>query len=183
MILTSNLQRWIIPLIVLPGTALVFVPLLIVHVTRGADFTFASAGENPARLWLAILLGASGAILSLWSMGTFLHWGDGTAAPWDPPRRFVVAGPYAHVRNPMLIGVIAMQLAEALLLQSWPLGIWAAVFFAANAIYFPLVEEPRLLVRFGNDYRVYSQHVRRWIPRWSPWKQVPLQGGRRAKGE
>ena len=101
----------------------------------------------------------------------FFRFGDGTAAPWDPPQRLVVVGPYRHVRNPMLTGVIAILFAESLLLQSWPIGIWATVFSIGNAIYFPLVEEPGLLARFGDDYRVYCQHVGRWIPRLSPWQQ------------
>ena len=104
-------------------------------------------------------------------MRLFLHVGRGTPAPWDPPRRLVVQGPYRHVRNPMITSVIAMLLAETLLFASWPLAAWMVVFFAVNAVYFPLSEEKGLEKRFGEDYRIYRDNVPRWIPRLRPWTQ------------
>jgi protein-S-isoprenylcysteine O-methyltransferase Ste14 len=44
------------------------------------------------------------------------------------------------------------------------------VVFAVNAVYFPLVEEPGLRRRFGEDYDAYRANVPRWIPRRRPWK-------------
>jgi hypothetical protein len=41
----------------------------------------------------------------------------------------------------MIIGALLMLLAEALLLQSWPVAVWLMVFFIGNAIYFQLIEE------------------------------------------
>lgn len=161
-------------MLVLPGTVLVLIPLLILWATHGTNFAATPAGPKSMSFWLAVLFAIPGATLSIRSMSVFFRFGDGTAAPWDPPQRLVVVGPYRHVRNPMLVGVIAMLIAESLLLQSSPLGIWVAVFSIGNAIYFPLVEEPGLLARFGDDYRVYSQHVGRWIPRLSPWQHPQL---------
>jgi protein-S-isoprenylcysteine O-methyltransferase Ste14 len=40
-----------------------------------------------------------------------------------------------------------------------------AVFGLVNAIYFPLVEEPALLRRFGAEYEEYCSRVPRWLPR------------------
>jgi protein-S-isoprenylcysteine O-methyltransferase Ste14 len=101
-----------------------------------------------------------------------MKFGQGTPAPWDPPKKFVVRGPYRHVRNPMIIGVLLMLLAEAMVLQSWPITGWMIVFFIGNAIYFPLVEEKGLEKRFGQDYRQYKAHVHRWIPRIRAWQQA-----------
>jgi len=39
-----------------------------------------------------------------------------------------------------------------------------------NAIYIPLVEEPGLERRFGDDYFLYKKNVPRWIPRLRPWE-------------
>jgi protein-S-isoprenylcysteine O-methyltransferase Ste14 len=163
------MSRWVIPIIVLPGTVLVFVPLVIVWLTRNAEFAASVAGPNSAAFWLGMLFGVPGVLFSISAMSMFFRFGEGTAAPWDPPQRLVVAGPYRYVRNPMLAGVIAILIAESLLFQSWPMGIWAAVFAVGNAVYFPLFEEPPLLERFGDDYRVYCQNVPRWIPRPKPW--------------
>jgi len=38
--------------------------------------------------------------------------GKGTPAPFDPPRKLVIRGPYRFVRNPMYIGA-GMTLAGA----------------------------------------------------------------------
>jgi len=81
----------------------------------------------------------------------------------------VLRGPYRYVRNPMMIGVMLILLAEALLLQSWGIAIWFVVFLLLNLIYLPRVEEKGLEQRFGEDYRQYKAHVPRWIPRLTPW--------------
>ena len=171
----GNLSRWIIPVVVLPGTALVFVPLLIVWLSHGTPVAVVPAAPDSITFWLAFAFGVPGAVLSLWAMKMFFRFGEGTPAPWDPPKHFVVEGPYRHVRNPMLSGVVALQIAEAFLLQSWPLAIWAGVFFVVNTIYFRHREEPGLLARFGDDYRIYCQNVRRWLPRLKPW-DLPEEG-------
>ena len=44
------------------------------------------------------------------------------------------------------------------------------LFFAGNAVYFPLFEEKDLEKRFGEDYRRYKVHVPRWVPRLRGWK-------------
>lgn len=43
-----------------------------------------------------------GGTLFVASLRRFADEGRGTLAPWDPPRRFVVRGPYRYVRNPMI---------------------------------------------------------------------------------
>ena len=99
----------------------------------------------------------------------FVTAGEGTPAPWAPPAKLVVRGPYRHVRNPMLSAVNVMLAAEALLLGSWYIAGWMAVFVVLNTVYFIRREEPALERRFGESYRLYKANVPRWIPRWRPW--------------
>jgi len=103
------------------------------------------------------------------SLARFARDGDGTLAPWDPPRRLVIRGPYRYVRNPMISGVVFTLFGEALALQSRPHLLWAMTFLAINLIYIPLLEEPDLVRRFGDDYRRYRRHVPGIVPRLSPW--------------
>jgi protein-S-isoprenylcysteine O-methyltransferase Ste14 len=110
------------------------------------------------------LIGA-GLLLFVRTVRLFATEGDGTLAPWDPPNKLVVRGPYRHMRHPMITGVLTVLLGEAALLGSWPILIWAAIFLAVNAVYLPLVEEPRLVRRFGEDYEAYMHEVPRWLPR------------------
>src|SRR5262249_24886217 len=99
----------------------------------------------------------------------FFTVGKGTLAPWNPTQRLFVRGVYRHVRNPMISGVFAILLGEAVTAASFPLLCWLAVFVAANAVYIPIVEEPGLVKRFGEEYEIYRRNVRRWIPRLTPW--------------
>jgi protein-S-isoprenylcysteine O-methyltransferase Ste14 len=80
-----------------------------------------------------------------------------------------VVGPYRYVRNPMISGVLAILLGETLAFWSASLLAWFAAVFAVNAVYMPLVEEPGLSRRFGEDYDRYRANVRRWVPRLRPW--------------
>ena len=131
-------------------------------------------GSSPdLAAWPLVLAGAvliaSGLTLVIWTVALFASVGRGTLAPWDPTSRLVVVGPYRHVRNPMISGVLAILLGEAALFASVPLLAWFATVFAVNAVYFPLVEEPGLRRRFGTDYDAYRANVPRWLPRLRPW--------------
>ena len=124
--------------------------------------------------WPLALVGAAliaaGLALVAWTVALFAREGTGTLAPWDPTSRLVVLGPYRHVRNPMISGVLAILLGEAALFASSALLVWFATVFAVNAVYMPLVEEPALRKRFGADYDAYRANVPRWLPRLRPWR-------------
>ena len=162
------MKRWLVPLVVLPGTALVFVPAVLLLAEGGPR---ASSGLRLAAGLLALF---PGAWLAISAMRMFARHGEGTAAPWDPPTKLVLHGPYRFVRNPMISGVVFLLVAEACLLGSAYIMSWAAVFWLGNNVYFPLVEEPKLRERFGEDYERYCQHVRRWWPRLRPWQGLLL---------
>jgi len=163
--------RIIKTIIVLPGNVLVFIPAVILWVAKDTKYSAALATTGRLSFWLALVVGSIGFGLAVWTVKIFMGFGQGTPAPWDPPKKFVVRGPYRCVRNPMIIGVLLLLLAEAMMLQSWPIAAWMIVFFIGNAIYFPFVEEKGLEKRFGKDYRRYVAHVPRWIPRLNRWKQ------------
>jgi protein-S-isoprenylcysteine O-methyltransferase Ste14 len=156
---------------ILPGTALVYIPALIVWLTRNSSFA-ASFPQGSAVPWSAgLLFAAAGFLLMAWTMRLFaVDGGGGTPAPWEPIRNFIVLGPYRFVRNPMLIGVNLFLVAEALLLRSIPIFLWMIAFAILNTIYFALSEEPQLEKRFGDAYKDYEHNVPRWIPRFSPYK-------------
>jgi protein-S-isoprenylcysteine O-methyltransferase Ste14 len=117
-----------------------------------------------------LLLVALGLLLFAASLRRFATEGKGTLAPWDPPRRLVLRGPYRYVRNPMISGVLFILFGEALFLFSRPHLSWALIFLAANAVWIPLFEEWDLRRRFGDSYVEYCRHVRRFIPRLRPWE-------------
>lgn len=153
-------------ILALPANVLGTIPALLLWLTE--DWRLAGPGD--ARLWLALACGAGGVTLMAHTIRRFEREGRGTLAPWHPTRELVVTGIYRRVRNPMISGVVLNLAAEALLFGSTAVALWAALFWAINAVYIPLFEEPGLEARFGEGYRRYKRHVPRWVPRWRPWQ-------------
>lgn len=123
----------------------------------------------PATLGLAQvagwLVGLAGGALALWCVLTFALVGKGTPAPFDPPRQLVVAGPYRYVRNPMYIGAVLALAGAATFYGSLRLLGYVGVFLLAAHTFVVLYEEPTLVRLFGEQYRAYQTHVRRWLPK------------------
>ncbi len=158
-------------ILILPGTALVYVPALLLWLVQGTGLAADWATPADPRFWLALAIAAPGLTLMVWTVALFTGFGRGTPAPWAPPKRLVIRGPYRHVRNPMISGVLTVLLAEALLSGAWPIAGWLLVFLTANVLYFPLVEEKGLEARFGAPYLAYKAAVPRWMPRLRPWSE------------
>jgi protein-S-isoprenylcysteine O-methyltransferase Ste14 len=156
--------------LVLPVTVTIVVPTGIVWWTGD---TYVGWGLDEPAATLPVLLGLAllgvGLVLVVWTVRLFATVGLGTLAPWDPTSRLVVLGPYRHVRNPMISGVVFVVAGEAALLGSVALVLWTASVFVVNSVYIPLVEEPGLARRFGPDYEAYRTGVPRWVPRLRPW--------------
>ena len=160
----------------LPGVATVVVPGVILLASGSADLGFGPA--RPLQVLVAVTGGvliAAGLSLMYRTVSLFASAGEGTLAPWDPTRKLVVRGPYRHVRNPMISGVLCILAGETLVFGSAGLAIWSLAFFAVNALWMPLVEEPGLERRFGDEYRDYKRAVPRWIPRLRPWTPGSLR--------
>jgi protein-S-isoprenylcysteine O-methyltransferase Ste14 len=111
-----------------------------------------------------MVLGAVGAAVALWCIFTFAAIGKGTPAPFDPPRRLVIRGPYRFVRNPMYIGGGLALASAALFYGSWLLLVYAGLLFLATHLFVLSYEEPTLRRTFGPDYEAYCRQVHRWWP-------------------
>ena len=142
------------------GFLLVFLPSRIV----------ARAGIAPVEAWswpqiAGAIVTVVGAVLAVSCILTFVFVGRGTPAPFDPPRRLVVRGPYRFVRNPMYIGAGSALIGAAMYYESWALAAYAAAFLVVMQLFVVLSEEPMLRAKFGVEYDAYCQSVRRWLPR------------------
>ena len=113
------------------------------------------------------LVGIVGLGLAVSCVLAFATLGKGTPAPFDPPRRLVIRGPYRLLRNPMYFGAGLWVLGLAMFYQSGWLVLYAAVFMAIAHAFVRLYEEPTLQGMFGDEYREYCRRVRRWWPAWS----------------
>jgi protein-S-isoprenylcysteine O-methyltransferase Ste14 len=111
-----------------------------------------------------MVVAAVGAALALWCVIAFASIGRGTPAPFDPPRRLVIQGPYHFVRNPMYVGAGLALAGAALFYESLPLMGYSVVFLLAAHLFVVWYEEPTLRRTFGQEYEAYCRQVRRWWP-------------------
>ncbi|NIQ55710.1 MAG: isoprenylcysteine carboxylmethyltransferase family protein [Gammaproteobacteria bacterium] len=162
--------RHALAILLLPGTVAVLVPLLIARFA-GTELGLPESWPGWSAWGTGLLVLGFGVGLFTASLRRLGGEGRGTLAPWDPPERLVVRGPYAHVRNPLISGVVLVLLGEGLLLRSVAHLGWAGLFFLANAAYIPRVEEPALGAKFGEAYEEYARNVPRLIPRIRPWRR------------
>jgi len=107
-----------------------------------------------------------GGALALSCILTFALVGNGTPAPFDPPRKLVVKGPYRWVRNPMYIGAGFVLLGTALYFHSLALAAFAAAFWTVAHLFVVFYEEIKLERTFGAFYADYRNSVGRWVPKW-----------------
>jgi protein-S-isoprenylcysteine O-methyltransferase Ste14 len=146
--------------------ATLFIGLVLVYLPARV---LAVAGvTRPARVGVpqmaGTVVGAAGAALAVWCILTFAVVGRGTPAPFDPPRRLVVRGPYRYVRNPMYLGAGLALAGAALFYEAAALWAYAAAFLLLLHLFVIWYEEPTLQRTFGEDYDQYRRQVRRWWP-------------------
>ncbi len=164
-----NMTRTLAQCAVVWGVTLGIVPLALLVADRELGLPRASwPGQGMAAVALFVAFSA----LNLWSAFTFATRGEGTPLPSEAPRRLVVRGPYAWIRNPMAVAGLGQGLAVALGAGSWLL----LAYVAAGALLWNYgarpSEERDLLRRFGTDYAEYRRHVRCWIPSLRPYPRA-----------
>jgi protein-S-isoprenylcysteine O-methyltransferase Ste14 len=131
----------------------------------------------PSQPLLASALLLLATLLTLWSALTFAVAGLGTPLTIDPPREFVISGPYAYVRHPFVIGVVGQIVALGIALGSMPVIGYAAGVLIVWYYGVRPGEERALVDRFGDQARVYFQHVRGFRPRLTPYRSTRSTSG------
>ena len=138
----------------------------------------AAAGHPPqvvgAPRLAALVLLAIGFAMMVWCWASFTVHGRGTPAPFDPPRRLVIRGPYRYVRNPMYIAGILVLLGEAVLFASAPLLVYAGLFWLGAHLLVLGYEERALARSFDAGYHAYCTTVSRWVPHRAARHESPL---------
>lgn len=151
--------------LIAPGTVAAVVPLWI---TQGhlAPPVF----DSEISRWVGGVVILIGLLPLVGSFFRFAWQGLGTPAPVAPPTHLVVAGSFAHVRNPMYVAVLVILAGDALVLGDSRILVWALLVWAAAHLFVVLYEEPALARKFGDEYRRYRAHVPRWLPRLRAWR-------------
>jgi protein-S-isoprenylcysteine O-methyltransferase Ste14 len=158
-------------LILAPGTVAGLIPWWISHWTLHPPFL----GFALFRA-IGVVLIIAGIAVVLEAFARFALQGIGTPAPVFPTRHLVVQGSYRYVRNPMYVAVTTLVFGQALLFGNRHLLVYAIIPWFAAALFVFLYEEPTLRRTFGAEYETYCAHVPRWLPRFTPWQNIPTEG-------
>jgi len=111
---------------------------------------------------LGMLLIAAGVLQALWAAFTMIRSGN-NPEPSHPVVSLVTGGPFRFSRNPIYIAMTAGYIGLSLLLGT----LWHVILLPGliSIMNWGVVrrEEDYLTRRFGDDYREYTQQVRRWL--------------------
>ena len=159
----STVALWLKSLL----NAFLFFGIFMVALPAAAHWLLPVALPLPS--WLRTggggVLFIGGVFVWLYCLDIFSRRGRGTPFPLDAPRHLVIAGPYHIVRNPIMVGELAVIWGEALFFASLAVLLYAALTTVGAHLAVTYVEEPELHERFGEQYDAYCRQVPRWLPR------------------
>ena len=137
-----------------------------VPLTAGLVLT-AAAGDpisisSSATRWIGLALVVAFVLWNGWTLWVMAA--NRTAVlPGGATTRILQSGPFRLSRNPLYVGLVALDLGWALLAQSFwtllfvPIGVVALAWGAVRP------EERYLSDKFGPEYAAYRARVRRWL--------------------
>jgi protein-S-isoprenylcysteine O-methyltransferase Ste14 len=142
------------PGVIAPPPAIFAIPFLIGFLCRDL---LPRVGSTVIGIVLAII----GLAIGVWALFTMLRAGT-SPDPYKPVTALVTGGPYRFSRNPMYVAMVLLYAAAALLFRIIPALILLPV--ALLLVEFGVIrrEERYLEAKFGDRYREYRSHVRRW---------------------
>ena len=149
------------------GGGLIVFSLLILLVSLVIDNVFSMPRLllTPLNLLISIPILILALLLILWSSLLFVK-AKGTPVPFSPPMKLVNSGPYAYIRNPIVLGYILVFFGIGFFLGSISLiMIISPLYFLLLVLEIKLIEEPELEKRLGKEYLEYKERVPMFLPR------------------
>lgn len=180
MISTRVLARVAAFTVGVPVVLAALIPFALVQVTLspiGLDaLLFGSL--FPVSIVGAVLMGL-GVVCYALALAALVAGGASAPIPIVGRNILVTDGIYAHLRNPMLVGITLYVLGAGLWLDSTAVVgygglLWTAFFLLVNGL-----EEKSLERTYGARYTHYCERVSRWVPRLRPYEpsgESPSEG-------
>jgi protein-S-isoprenylcysteine O-methyltransferase Ste14 len=157
----ANFAKTIMQTIVVWSLILFIFPNLIDNAIYGKH----EPSPSTALVIVGSILFLSFASLGLTSGFFMARHGSGTPLPIDSTKKLVIVGPYSYIRNPMAIAGIGQAIAISVIYQSLPIFIYSLLGFVVWNYFVRPIEEKDLLLKFGNDFSLYTKNVKCWVPR------------------
>lgn len=146
--------RALFAFLALPGTVAIAIPAWLASSELNRGGSLHAIGLLPL---------AAGFVLLLWCVRDFYVAGQGTLAPWSPPRHLVTIGAYRFSRNPMYVAVAAMLAGWSLAFLSRTLATYTCFVIVAFHLRVLFGEEPWLARTHGDTWEKYKARVPRWL--------------------
>lgn len=105
------------------------------------------------------------AILLVSALYQFAVEGDGTAFPYDPPKKLVTGGVYRYVSNPMQLGICLMMLYWGFVIHSLWISVSAIIAFMLFIVFKDVCNGSCAIGKGNKDWETYQKAVPKWIPR------------------
>ena len=140
----------------------VYVGFLLIGLVIDRVFALNPAIPGDLRLWLGGAAIAAGLATMLAGLLAFRKAGN-NVEPWRAASGIVATGVYRYTRNPMYLGLALGMFGLAVAANS--LGGLITLPLSIIVIRTQVIarEEAYLAAKFGESYRDYCRHVRRWI--------------------
>jgi len=116
-------------------------------------------------LALGALLYFPALLLYLWglrTLGAMFAPSSGFGVRLHAEHRLITTGPYAFVRHPMYLAVIAAGMGGLLLYRTWAMLLFAMAMFGLTVR--ARREEQALAAEFGAAWEAYCRRVPAWLP-------------------
>lgn len=154
-----------IPGVIAPPPLIYGVPLAVLLVVHHKLQRFDIPLEMlswPLRAFAGAFTVIAGATLLVLAVGTFRR-ADTPPEPWKATRTLTRAGPYRLTRNPMYLGMTFVYAGIALISGCLlVMGALVPILFVVDRFVIAR-EEAYLERRFGQPYRDWLAHSRRWL--------------------
>jgi protein-S-isoprenylcysteine O-methyltransferase Ste14 len=95
--------------------------------------------------------------------------GNGTGFPYDPPDKLVAHGIYAHISNPMQLGICLLMLFWGLALMSYWICASAIIAIFLFIVFKDICNGSCAIGKTDKNWQAYQSNVPRWLPRLKPW--------------
>ena len=114
-------------------------------------------------LVVGLLFVVPGWLFAMWFVQAQFALGEGI--PVFATQKLIVQGPYAHCRNPMVLGTDLFYTGISIWMGSLSAIGLTILFATLLAVYHKVIEEKKLEARFGSKYQEYKQRTPFLIPR------------------
>jgi len=168
----GSIPRGLEPPLLIAGRVFVAVPLfggVVAYVANPGWMAWASVSVPFWVRWLGVALGVLTVPTIHWVLAT-LGANVSETILTKEHQTLVTAGPYRWVRHPLYSAGVALFLSIGLIAANWFIVLWATIAVMAVRLLVVPREEAQLVLKFGNDYRLYQSQTGSMMP--------PLRGNR-----